>query len=127
MGNTTEFQSDTAIPAGRELYYQCQRCTACCRWPGLVRVSDAEIDQIAEYLQMSSHDFIDRYTRLRPDRKGLSLIEKENHECVFLEGNDCAIQAVKPSQCAAFPNGWNFPGWRDICEAVPVLRKKPIS
>ena len=39
--------------------------------------------------------------------------------CIFLEGvNTCLIQPVKPEQCRGFPNAWNFPGWRDMCEAV---------
>ncbi|MEY5013526.1 MAG: hypothetical protein RLY69_1241, partial [Verrucomicrobiota bacterium] len=64
--------------------------------------------------------FIARFTRLRGDRTGLSLIEKDNHECVMLDGNNCTIQAVKPTQCRGFPNHWNFPGWREVCEAIPV-------
>jgi hypothetical protein len=27
---------------------------------------------------------------------------------------------VKPQQCKDFPNGWNFPGWREVCEAIEV-------
>ena len=104
------------------IHYRCQRCTNCCRWPGLVRVDEHEIAAIAELLGMKEHDFIQRFTRLRPQRDGLALIEKENHECVFLDGRDCAIQPVKPRQCAGFPNTWNFPGWREVCEAVPELR-----
>jgi Fe-S-cluster containining protein len=50
----------------------------------------------------------------------LSLTEKQNHECVMLDGRACRIHPVKPAQCAGFPNKWNFPGWRDVCEAVPV-------
>ena len=51
----------------------------------------------------------------------LSIIDKPNGECIFLEGvNTCTIQAVKPAHCKGFPNAWNFPGWREICEAVPV-------
>ncbi len=76
---------------------------------------------IAAHLGLSEHDFIQRYTRLRPRRDGLALIDKPNGECVFLEGRDCAVQAVKPRQCRGFPNAWNFPGWREVCEAVPVL------
>jgi hypothetical protein len=38
-----------------------------------------------------------------------------------LQGNDCVINAVKPQQCRDFPNHWNFPGWRTVCEAVPEL------
>ena len=38
----------------------------------------------------------------------------------MLDGNRCTIQAVKPIQCRGFPNQWNFPGWRKVCEAIPV-------
>jgi hypothetical protein len=103
------------------IYYQCQRCTACCRWPGFVKIGDTEIAALAAHLQLSEHDFIQHYTRLRPQRDGLALNDKENGECIFLEGNDCAVQAVKPVQCGGFPNTWNFPGWRESCEAVPTL------
>jgi len=68
---------------------------------------------------MSEATFIQNFTRLRPDRQGLALIDKPNGECYFLQGNDCSINEVKPDQCRAFPNRWNFPGWRSICEAIP--------
>ena len=71
---------------------------------------------------MSEWDFIQRYTRLRPNRHGLGLTEKPDGACVFLEGKDCGIQPVKPEQCKGFPNTWNFPGWREVCEAIPVAR-----
>lgn len=101
------------------IFYECQRCTACCRWPGNVRVSDEEVAALANFKGLSEFEFIQKYTRLHTDRRGLSLIEKPNHECVFLEGKDCTVQPVKPQQCKDFPNKWNFPGWRDICHAVP--------
>ena len=104
------------------VYYQCQRCTNCCRWPGFVRVDEADISAIAGHLGMSEHNFIQQYTRLRPRRDGLALIDKGNGECVFLEGRDCAVQPVKPAQCSGFPNAWNFPGWREVCEALPTAR-----
>ncbi|MES2997482.1 MAG: YkgJ family cysteine cluster protein [Verrucomicrobiota bacterium] len=102
------------------VFYVCQRCTACCRWPGDVRIDDHEIAPIAAHLGISEAEFIRRYTRLRTNRQGLSLLEKANHECVMLDGNACRIHAVKPGQCAGFPNTWNFPGWRKVCEAIPV-------
>ena len=113
-----------------EIHYQCQRCTHCCRWPGFVRLEASEIAPIASFLGLEEHDFVQRYTRLRPQRDGLALIDKGsapdgayNHECIFLEGRNCRIQAVKPRQCAGFPNTWNFPGWREECEAIPELRQ----
>ena len=106
------------------LHYVCQRCTACCRWPGFVQVTESEIAEIARHLGMDEHDFIQRYTRLRPQRDGLALSDKANGECVFLDGRDCAIQPVKPGQCRGFPNTWHFPGWREVCEAVPELTER---
>jgi Fe-S-cluster containining protein len=32
----------------------------------------------------------------------LAHIDKANGECIFLEGIDCTIQAVKPEQCRGF-------------------------
>jgi Fe-S-cluster containining protein len=104
-----------------EVHYQCQRCTKCCRWPGVVRVEPDEIRVIAAHVGMSEQAFIDQHTRLRPDRQGLSLLEREDQSCVWLDGADCRLQAVKPRQCQGFPNDWYFPAWREKCEAVPVL------
>ena len=38
----------------------------------------------------------------------------------FLDGIDCRVNDVKPDQCSGFPNTWNFPGWQDVCEAIPI-------
>lgn len=67
---------------------------------------------------VSEDDFIARYTRLRRDRRGLSLVEKENGECVFLDGTACAVQSAKPQQCRDFPNLWRFPGFEATCRAT---------
>jgi uncharacterized protein len=122
------FASGHGSPGNRDtvlnptLFYQCQRCTACCKWPGDVRLEEKEIGSIATHLGLTEQEFLERYTRLRTNRQGLSLIEKENHECIMLDGNSCRIHPVKPAQCTGFPNLWNFPGWREVCEAIPVPR-----
>src|SRR5580704_15407877 len=100
--------------------YVCQRCTNCCRWPGFVRLTDEDIARIAAYLEQSEFRFIQNYTRLRPHRDGLALKDKADGSCIFLNGRNCAIHDVKPAQCAGFPNEWQFPDWRTVCEAVPV-------
>jgi uncharacterized protein len=103
------------------VFYQCQRCTACCRWPGDVRLREGEIARLAAFKGMSEVEFIQRYTRLTKDRNGLSLEEKPNGECIFLDGDDCAVQPVKPQQCSDFPNLWNFPGFEKTCHAIPQM------
>jgi Fe-S-cluster containining protein len=105
--------------------YVCQRCAACCKWPGDVRIEDDEVPRIARFLGLSEADFIQCYTRLRSNRQGLSLMEKPNHECIMLEGDACRIHAVKPEQCDGFPNKWNFPGWRQICAAAATTAAGP--
>jgi len=101
--------------------YVCQRCTACCRWPGDVRIEPEELAPIARFLGISEDEFIRHFTRLRTNRQGLSLTERDNHECVMLEGDACRIHPVKPAQCDGFPNKWNFPGWRQVCKAVAAV------
>ena len=101
------------------IFWECDRCTACCRWPGEVRVSAIETSRISAYLKLEELEFIERYTRLNRERSGLTLIERADHGCIFLDGNDCRIQSVKPQQCRNFPNLWNFPGFEKVCRAKP--------
>lgn len=121
------------MPAPSQLHppkpwYQCQRCGNCCRWPGDVHVAESEIPVIAAYLGITEHAFVQDYTRINARRDGLSIIDKPDGECIFLEGaNICAIQAVKPVHCEGFPNSWNFPGWRDRCEALEVPEGRPLQ
>ena len=107
--------------------YECQRCGNCCRWHGEVPVTDAEVKKISDFLEMPLYDFVAEFTDLRINRAGLTLIDKPNGECIFLDGITCTIQPVKPDQCAGFPNRWNFPGWREQCEAIPVPAEGEVS
>ena len=101
------------------VFLECQRCTACCRWPGQVRLTEVEITRLAEFRGLSEFDFIQQFTRLTQNRRGLALSEKPNGECVFLEAGNCTVQPVKPQQCRDFLNLWNFPGAEKSCRALP--------
>lgn len=101
-------------------FYECQRCTACCRWPGQVKLTQEEITEIARFLDMSEEAFIQTHTRLNTARSGLALMDQPNGACIFLEGNLCRIQPVKPQQCRDFPNLWNFPGFEKSCQSIPI-------
>jgi len=100
------------------MHFRCLRCGKCCRWKGLVKVTETEADSIAAFLHMEPREFIESLTRLSPDRTTLSLLEKEDGSCWFYDEENCCcrIQPVKPDQCRAFPFRWNFPGWEEICE-----------
>jgi uncharacterized protein len=98
----------------------CLRCGNCCRHAGEVRLAEQEAATIAGFLGLSVHDFAAQYTRLRPDRRGLSLTEQPDGACVFLDSSPsaCRIHAVKPQQCRDFPAGWRYDDLATICAAV---------
>lgn len=102
------------------IFWECQRCTACCRWPGQVKLTDLEIHRLAAHLGLDESVFIQRYTRLRLDRQGLALEEQTDGACIFLIGGSCQVQEVKPRQCLDFPNLWRHPDTSEHCRARPV-------
>ncbi|MEI6563896.1 MAG: hypothetical protein WCO42_06280 [bacterium] len=69
-----------------------------------------ESETIAATLGMDVELFTRQFTRLRDDRRGLSLQEYPDGACIFLEGAPpaCRIQAAKPRQCRDFPLKWNY-------------------
>lgn len=81
-------------------------------------MTDAEIARLADFLELGEHQFIQRFTRLTQDRQGLALQEKPSGACVFLVGNDCSVQSVKPQQCRDFPNLWRHPEAEKQCQAI---------
>ena len=87
---------------------------------GVLRATLTDITAISGFLGLTDLEFIEQFTRLRPRRDGLALTDQPDGACIFLEGRDCRIQPVKPIQCGGFPNTWNFPGWREVCEAIEV-------
>ena len=102
------------------VFLECDRCTACCRWPGQVKLSTGEIEAIAAHLGIGEGEFIQRYARLNASRTGLALQDRPDGACIFLEGDNCRVQQVKPQQCRDFPNLWNFAGSELLCRARPI-------
>ncbi len=106
--------------------FQCRRCGACCKWEGPVRVTEQEIDAIADYLGIELQRFIRDCTYLTPDRRSLSLVEKEDGSCFYYDDRRkcCLINPVKPKQCRDFPYRWNFSGWRMFCAGAGNLKNR---
>lgn len=102
------------------IFLECDRCTACCRWPGQVRLAPGELERIAAHLGMTDEGFIASHTRLTVQRNGLALMDQSSGACEWLDGDACRINPVKPQQCRDFPNLWNFPEASGKCQAKPV-------
>ena len=97
--------------------FECTGCGDCCRWSGSVLLTDADIARMAAALGLSEEAFIDRHTRLAPNRIQLALIDNPDESCSFLEGNRCNVYEARPEQCRSFPFDWR------VAEGCPELDK----
>jgi Fe-S-cluster containining protein len=59
---------------------------------------------------MRERAFLDRYTRLAPNRAELVLAERPDGACIFLRGNLCRVYTSRPRQCREFPVAWRVDG-----------------
>lgn len=97
-------------------HFACKRCGQCCREPGYVYLTEADVTEIAAFLGINVVEFTAKHTRLTADRAGLSLLEDVDGACVFLGPQDeCALQDVKPLQCRLFPHGWRYRDMESVC------------
>jgi len=113
--------STTTDPAVRTLlsFTGCQRCGNCCRVRGYVRLTTGDVDVLTDVLGLPMQEFTSRFTRLTRERTGLSLIEKDDGSCIFLDaGGACKVHSAKPKQCRDFPTGWRFPNAHRTCPAL---------
>ena len=107
--------------------FECLGCGACCRIPnGIVRVSDAEVSRIAEFLGMTEQAFIANETEIAPDRKGLILKSRADDACSYLtEDNLCRIHPVKPDKCRSFPYEWTNADSHEVCAGLQKVKSPP--
>ena len=90
--------------------FQCQCCGECCRWPGTVSATEAEMAAAAAFLRISLDQFIQDYTRLDDSRRKLIYKDAPDGACIFLSpDNRCRIYPARPEQCRTFPDIWDVP------------------
>lgn len=107
--------------------FRCRQCGACCRAPGYVILQPSEPEAIAAFLNLDVYAFTEAYTRLTWNRHDLSLIEREDGACIFLQpDNTCRIQAVKPKQCRDFPFLWRTPTLVEVCPGLRSEHTRPL-
>ncbi len=88
---------------GDGLRFGCTECGACCTGePGDVFVDRDEIEALAAHLGMTADEF--SASHLRAGRKGVSLVEREDGDCILL-GPDrrCIAYSSRPAQCGSWP------------------------
>lgn len=92
------------------LRFSCQSgCRYCCGVePGYVFLNKDDLVRLTTHFQLSAREFLQRYCRKVPmgSISYISLLEKENHDCVFLVEHGCGVYDARPVQCATYPF-WN--------------------
>ena len=88
------------------LRFECQNCNYCCSSePGYVFLSEEDISRLASGLGMEAQAFVDTFCRIvdMGAFKMVSLLEKENYDCIFLENGRCRVYGHRPRQCETYP------------------------
>ena len=88
------------------LHFECQKCSACCRYePGYVFLSIVDLIKLTDFFNTSREEIIKKYCRIIDTgySKRISLIEKNNFDCVFWSGGGCDIYKIRPFQCQSYP------------------------
>ena len=78
---------------------------------------------MAAGLELSEQEFIDRHTRLAPNRIQLALLDDADGSCSFLDGSRCSIYKARPEQCRSFPFAWSVPEGCPALDALVVEQK----
>lgn len=105
------------------LHFTCTQCGNCCTGgPGYVWITKEEIVRIAQHLQITPQQMVERYCRKINGQFSLTEIRRgDQYDCVFLkdkkikyrpQGADkeiqttirvCSVYDVRPLQCRTFP------------------------
>ncbi|MCB0282443.1 MAG: YkgJ family cysteine cluster protein [Calditrichaeota bacterium] len=107
--------------------FKCQEgCSNCCTTSGgFVFIFEKDIHKISKFLKMSEDDFLNTFTKKVGTK--ISLIDRDEKDCVFLKNNKCSIYPVRPVQCRTFPfwpqNMKTEKRWNLIQEECPGIGK----
>jgi len=90
------------------LHFSCITCSNCCRnEAGYVFLSKTDLFNLTGQLNIDEAAFLNNYCRTVNtfDEVQLSLLEKDNHDCIFwsADSKDCTVYAARPLQCRLYP------------------------
>ena len=125
------------------LKFGCKGCGYCCSCePGYVFLSKDDMNRMASGLGLDVKTFTDTYCRIVDMGlfKMVSLLEKENNDCIFLKDGKCRVYDCRPVQCSTYPfwahvlesrETWDeetFDKEHEIeLEAMPELRRSKLA
>jgi len=83
------------------LHFECRRCSNCCRYePGFVFLSYHDLKRLEYATSLSRAECVSRYCRgiYIHGTYRLSLIEKDNYDCIFWSEEGCLVYEHRPLQ-----------------------------
>ena len=121
--------NDSKEPFYRDgLRFSCTQCSNCCRFdPGYVFLSRQDVDRLTDFLGISKGAFYSNFCREINASivRRISLIEKQNYDCIFWEDGKCTVYPARPLQCRTFPfwpqNLINRRTWDSIGKSCPGI------
>lgn len=121
----TEVKTEPNEPWYKDgLNFTCSQCGDCCTGsPGVVWVTDEEIEAIADHLDKPIGEIRLFHTRLVRGR--VSLTEYQNGDCTFFDPKTrgCKVYSSRPKQCQTWPfwtsNLTSEAKWKEVCRYCP--------
>jgi hypothetical protein len=81
--------------------FECTVCGTCCQGEGGIYLTAEEIQQIADFLDLTPQAFLTRYC-LKKNGK-IYIHVREDGFCHFSKEGKCSIHPVKPGPCRKWP------------------------
>jgi len=80
----------------------CTGCGVCCSGKGRVWLSERDIVTLAEALELSPHELVERSVERVEGRWALRE-DPQTGDCSFLKDRRCQVYEGRPRQCRTFP------------------------
>ena len=110
-----ELKNTKQVQLSDRVRFRCTRCGDCCRHvEGVVCIESIDAYNIAKHIGISVTKFFTDYTEpyyLEDTQYPLFTLKASGKDksCIFLKGNRCSVQSVKPRTCRMYPF-WIGPG-----------------
>lgn len=97
--------------------FQCQQSGNCCRCPGIVHVTQKDIESMATIKNIPVFDFMNNYV-IR--QNGWSVVASTTFRtsCFLNEKNQCDVYQARPEQCRTYPH------WPELWESEERVVKE---
>jgi uncharacterized protein len=97
--------------------FKCQQSGNCCRCPGIVYVTQSEVESMAAIKNLSVIKFKEIYVKRQ---NGWEVVASTTFrkDCFLNKKNQCDVYGARPKQCRTYPN------WPEIWESKEAIIKE---